>query len=244
MDPGTVKATAPRLALLAMLVAGIAAFFSLGAHETFTFEHLVSHKDALVGWAQTHSVLAPFAFVAAYLSLGLFGLPGSTVLNVTSGLLFGFREGLLLVMLAGTLASSLAFLSFRYLFRGFVEPRVQRRFPDLEEGLKREGLYFVFGLRLVPVIPFSLTNLILAVSPVPFSTYLWVTLLALFPRYLLYVYAGTQLGNVEELDDLYSPSVIGVLTLLAILPWTLKQVIRKLKGRFAKKTTPRGEGPR
>jgi uncharacterized membrane protein YdjX (TVP38/TMEM64 family) len=186
--------------------------------------------------------LAPIAFVAAYLMLGLFGLPGSTVLNVTSGLLFGLREGLLLVMLASTLASSLAFISFRYLFRGFVQAKVQGRFPELEEGLKREGLYFVFGMRLVPVIPFSVTNLILAVSPVPFGTYLWVTLLATFPRYLLYVYAGTQLGDVQDLEDFFSPSLIGVLTLLAVLPWALKQMMRKIKGRFVKKRGAAGEG--
>lgn len=235
MDPRPFKTNAARLALLAVLVAGVAAFFSLGANQAFTFEHLVSHKDALVALAGAHCVLAPITFVAVYLLLGLFGLPGSTVLNVTAGLLFDLREALPLVMLASTLASSLAFISFRYLFRDFVRAKVQRRFPEMEEGLKREGFYFVFGMRLVPVIPYSLTNLILAVSPVPFGPYILGTLSGMFPRYLLYVYAGTQLGDVQDLDDLFSASLIGALTLLAVLPWALKQTMRKLQRRFRDK---------
>jgi uncharacterized membrane protein YdjX (TVP38/TMEM64 family) len=235
MDLGLLKKNALRLALLAVLTVGIAVFIFLGGHRALTFEQLVAHKDALIGSADTHPVWALVAFVAAYLILGLFGLPGSTVLNLTAGLLFDFREGVLLVILASTLGSSLAFFSFRYLFRSFVEARVQRRFPNLEEDLRREGAYFVFAMRLFPIIPYSFTNLVLAVSPVSFLVYLGVSLLALLPRYLLYVYAGTHLGDVQDPDDLFSPSLIGVLALLAVLPWVLKWAAPRIKSRFMKK---------
>jgi uncharacterized membrane protein YdjX (TVP38/TMEM64 family) len=148
--------------------------------------------------------------------------------------LFGFAKGLLLVMLASTLASAMAFFCFRYLFRNYVDQMVRRRFPKLVEDLEREGAYFVFAMRLFPVIPFSLTNMVLAVSPVRFLTYLWVSLLALLPRYVLYVYAGDNLGNVQNLNDLFSPYLIGVLAVLAVLPWMLKHLMPLLKRRFAK----------
>jgi uncharacterized membrane protein YdjX (TVP38/TMEM64 family) len=230
-----IRAQGLRLLMLAVLVSGVLVFLLLGGYREFTFEKLVARKDALVGLAAAHPVLAILAFVAAYLILGLFGLPGSTVLNLTAGLLFRFWLGLLLVVVASTLACSLAFLSFRYLFRSFVEAKARRFFPRLEQELQRQDAYFVFAMRLFPVIPYSFTNLVLAVSPVRFGTYLWVTLLAMLPRYLLYVYGGTHLGEVRDPDDLLSPSLIGVLAVLAVIPWALKWAAPRIRGRLGKK---------
>jgi len=231
LDNTLLKTNLPRLAVLTVLAAGVAAFVALGAYRAFTFEALVEHKDAFITWADAHPILAPAAFVAAYLLLGFFGLPGSTVLNLTAGLLFDFVQGLALAVLGSALASALAFFSFRYLFRDFVLAKVRDRFPRMEEGLRREGASFVFAMRLVPLVPYSATNLILAVSPVPFVTYLWVSALALLPRHLLYVYAGTHLGDVQDPDDLLAPWLIGVLALLAVLPWMTKQAARRMRTR-------------
>ena len=238
MDLRSLKTNLPRLAVLTVLVAGVVAFFVLGGYRVVTFDQLVDHKDAIIDWADAHTIVAPVAFVAAYLLLGFFGLPGSTALNILAGLLFDFVQGLLLVVLASTVASSVAFFSFRYLFRDYVLAKVRGRYPNLEDGLRREGFYFVFAMRLVPLVPYSATNLILAVSPVPFVTYLWVSLLAMSPRYLLYVYAGTHLGDVQDPDDLFSPALIGVLAVLAVLPWATKYVARRIRG-----TKQPGEAP-
>lgn len=231
----SLKTNIPRLAWLSLLVAGIGLFFFLGGHHTLTFDQLVANKDALIDRADAHPILAPVAFVMVYLILGLFGLPGSTMLNLTAGLLFDFWEGLILVILSSLLASILAFLSFRYLFRSYVEDKVRSRFPSLEEDLRREGAYFVFALRLLPVIPFSFSNLVLAVSPVSFLTYIAMTALALLPRHALYVYAGLHLGDLQDPDDLYSPALIGVLAVLALLPWFLKWAAPRMKAKFARK---------
>ncbi len=229
MDLTLTKKTAPRIALLAVLITGIAAFFLLGGYRELTFEHLVEHKDEMVGIARAHPVAASLSFVGAYLVLGLFGLPGSTMLNITAGVLFQFWIGLSLVTLSSTLASALAFFSFRYLFRSYVDARVRSRFPKLEEDLEREGGYFVFAMRMFPVIPFSVTNLVLAVSPVRFLPYLYLSLLGLLPRYLLYVYTGDNLADIQHPDDLLSPSLVGVLALLAVLPWFLKWAVPRFK---------------
>ncbi len=220
-----------RPVLVGVLAAGIAMFFILGGYRFLSFHRLVADKDALIAWADAHTVLAPAAWVAAYLVLGLFGLPGSTVLNVSAGVLFDFRRGLLLVVFASTLASSLAFLSFRYLFRDFFEARLRRRFPTMIEGLEREGVYFVFALRLLPVVPYSAANFLLAISPLRFWPCLFVSLLALLPRYLLYVYAGTHLGDIESPSDLWSPTLIGALALMAVMPWLVHWAAARLKRR-------------
>ena len=222
-------AKVPRLLLLAVLAAGVAVFLLMGGTRFLSFDELVAHKDDLIAWADARPVLAPAAWVAAYLLLGLFGLPGSTILNLSAGLLFDFQKGLLLVVGTSTLASSLAFLSFRYLFCDFVETRLQHRFPHVVEGLEREGLYFVFTLRLLPVIPYSVTNLLLAVSPVRFWPCLAVSLVALMPRYLLYVYAGTHLGDLESPGDLWSPKLIATLSFLGVLPWILHRALPHMK---------------
>ena len=215
--------------LVALLGAGIATFFLAGGSRLLSFEQLVSHKEALIAWTDARPVLAPTVWVLSYLALGLFGLPGSTVLNLAAGLLFDFREGLLLVVTTSTLASSLAFASFRYLFRDFVEAKARRRFPAVVEGLEREGLYFVFTLRLLPVIPYSATNLVLAISPVRFWPCLVVSLVGLLPRYVLYAYAGSHLGNVERVEDLWSPRLVGALAALAAVPWLVHLAARRRK---------------
>jgi len=225
------KPNAVRLLLLALIAAGAVAFLLAGGYRFLSFNNLVAHKDAVIDWADARPLLAPGVWVAAYLVVGLFGLPGSTVLNLSAGLLFDFWEGLLLVVAGSTLASGLAFLSFRYLLGNFVEERMRRRFPRLLEGLEREGVYFVLTLRLVPVIPFSATNLILAMSPVRFAPFLVFSLLGLLPRYLIYVYAGAHLGDVQNPNDLWSPPLVGVLAALALLPWLVKSILRQTKHR-------------
>jgi uncharacterized membrane protein YdjX (TVP38/TMEM64 family) len=214
--------------------AGLAAFFALGGPRLLTFAELVAHRDELVALAASHEGWAPVVFVAAYLAVGLLGLPGSTVLNLLAGVLFGFWRGVLLVMIANTLAASVALLLFRYLFRPWVEALVGKRFPTVLAGLRQESVYLVFALRMVPVIPFAVTNVVLAVSPVPFLTCGWVTLVALLPRFLLYVYAGTQMGGIKEVDDLLSPSLIAALALLAVLPWGVRGMVGALKRRHAR----------
>ena len=229
-----------RSVLLVILTVGIAAFLLAGGYRFLSFRNLVANKDALIAWANAHTVLAPVAWVAAYLALGLFGLPGSTMLNVSAGLLFNFQMGLLLVVSASTLASSLAFLSFRYLFRDFFEARLRRRFPAMIERLEGEGLYFVFALRLLPVIPYSASNFLLAISPLRFWPCLLVSLVALLPRYLLYVYAGTHLGEIQNPGDLWSPSLIGAFSLLGLVPWLTHRATARLnRGRPSLDRDPR-----
>ena len=235
MDRGLLRANALRLVLLALLSGGVAAFFLLGGYRHFSFEYLKEHKDTFIRWAEASPWLTEALFLAAYLVLGFFGLPGGTILNLCAGLLFDFWKGLALIMVSSTSASALAFGSFRYLFRDFVESRVRKRFPAVEEGLEREGAYFVFTLRLLPMIPYSLTNLVLAVSPVHFVPYLWVTLVAMLPRYVLYAYAGTRLGDVENPHDLLSLPLVSVLAVLAVLPWLLKKVHAKFRRKHAKR---------
>ena len=229
MKPPWPELTPLRLLMLVLIVAGGVAFLLAGGLRLLTFDNLVAHKDALIEWADARPHMAPGVWMAAYLVLGLFGLPGSTVMNLSAGLLFGFREGLLLVAVGSTLASAVAFVSFRYLLWDLVEERMRRRFPHLLEGLEREGSYFILTLRLLPVIPFSVTNVILAISPVRFVPFLVYSLLGLLPRYLLYVYAGTHLGEVENPADLWSLPLVGVLALLAVLPWLIKGVLGRTK---------------
>jgi uncharacterized membrane protein YdjX (TVP38/TMEM64 family) len=224
-----IRANRLRLALFGALVLGVGAFFVSGGHNLLSFGQLVAHKDQIVSQAAEHPFEAALAFLGAYLVLGLFGLPGNTVLYLAAGLLFGFANGLVLVLVGSTLASSLAFLSFRYLFGDFVEKWVKRRFPKLEKELARDDAFVVFSTRVLPVLPYSSANLILAVSPVRFAWYVAMTLVGLMPRYLLYVHAGTDLSALKDPNDLFSTSLVGALLLLAVLPWIFKWLFGKIK---------------
>jgi uncharacterized membrane protein YdjX (TVP38/TMEM64 family) len=220
-----------RLILVLVLLAGVVAFVALGGLNLLDFQQLVGHKDALVAFAAEHPFGSAMGFLGCYLVLGFFGLPGNTVLYLSAGLLFGFGNGLTLVLVGSTAASSLAFFSFRYLFRSFVEGKVRKRFPDLENQIKDNDAFFIFTMRVLPGFPYSFINFVLALSPVRFIPYVAVSLIGLMPRYLLYVHAGTDLGNVKNPNDLVSPSLIAVLCALALLPWAAKWLVAKIGGK-------------
>lgn len=194
----------------------------LGGSKVLKFEFLVSQKEGLKSFVQANPILGVGAYMLAYVALGAFCLPGATVLHISGGVLFGFWPGLLLVCLASTGGTIFGFLTSRFLLRDLVARRASGKLKEIEGGIAQEGGLFVFALRLLPVVPYSVINMILGICPISFVTYVWVSLVASLPRYVLYVMTGTQLDKVRSFEDLFSPGLLATLTLLGLLPLALK----------------------
>jgi uncharacterized membrane protein YdjX (TVP38/TMEM64 family) len=232
--PGTAQEKAsprrPRLAarwlLAAVLVLAVVAFYTRGLHRYLSWDYLRTHLDILHAEVQQHLLLALLVFFLVYVGVTALSLPAAGVLSLVAGALFGRWLGTAVVSLAATTGATLAFLSSRYLLRDFVQHRFGDRLRPLNEGVERDGAYYLFSLRLVPLFPFFLVNLGMGLTRMRLRTFVWVSLLGMLPGTFLYVNAGTALAGIDSPRDVLSPAVLVSLALLGLAPLGLRQLVR------------------
>lgn len=185
------------------------------------------------------------AFVLYVAVTGL-SLPGAAILSLAYGWMFGFWPGLILVSVSSTTGATMAFLTSRYLLRHLIQQWFGERLARLNAAFEREGAYYLFTLRLIPLFPFFVVNAGMGLTPISIGTFWWVSQVGMLPATAIYVYAGTQLPGLEELQNpsatkLVSPQLLVALTLLGLFPLVMK----KIMSRFAKPTgnTPDAASP-
>lgn len=176
------------------------------------------------------AVLLGFAFYVVVTGLSL---PGALLMTLAFGWLFGFWKGLIVVSFASTTGAFFAFLSSRYLFRKRFERLLGDRLRTFQEAIHREGAYYLFSLRLIPVVPFFVVNVALGLTAIPAHTYWWVSQLGMLPATAVYVYAGTSLPGLEDLKNpsvtkILSPQLLLALVLLGLFPLVLKKLFSRM----------------
>lgn len=211
----------PWLRLIArlLLVAVIVTLLVIGLRHGMSLQTLKGSRHTLLAMNAAHPLSFAAAFFGLYVLATAISLPVAELMTVAAGALFGWLEGTLLASFASTLGATLAMLSSRSLFRDWVRRHAGERLKRMERGVARDRAFYLFSLRLVPAIPFFLTNLLAGLVPMKLRTYWWVSQLGMLPATLLYVAAGTQLGQITSLSSLLSPTLIGALMLIALLPW-------------------------
>lgn len=209
---------------------------------------LVAEPDltALRGWlVQAESLRAahPLAlaagFFALYVAVTAVSLPFAVCLTLLGGALFGFWAALLLVSFAASVGATLAFLVARYLARDWVHGRLGPRAARIEAGLARDGAFYLFSLRLIPVVPFFAVNLAFGLTPMRAATFYAVSQLGMVPGTAAYVFAGTQLAQIDSLSGILSPGVVAALVTLGLLPWIARGVLRLIAGARRRARWPR-----
>ena len=222
-----------KLLILAALAAVMAAYFGFGLGQYLTFDGM---KAAVAGWDAFYSenpavVLA--AFFLAYVAVTAASLPGAAIMTLAAGALFGLVVGTVLVSFASTLGAGLAFLSARYVLRDGLEARFGERLRSINAGMERDGVFYLFSLRMIPVVPFFVVNLVMGLTRLPFITFLWVSQVGMLLGTIVYVNAGTQLARIDSLSGIASPALLASFALLGIAPWLAKLVIGALRARRA-----------
>lgn len=220
-----------RIVVGALLAVAIAALLVSASRHGLDLETLKASRQALLAEVAVHPLAAAAGFFGVYVLATAVSLPIATVLTLAGGVLFGLVEGAILVSSASTLGATLAMLVSRFLFRDFVRRHAGRYLPQLERGLQRDGAFYLFSLRLVPVIPFFLVDVLAGLTPIPLVTYWWVSQLGMLPMTLVYVNAGTRLATLSSPSDLLSPLLIGSLLGLAVLPWLARGALAWLGRR-------------
>jgi len=220
-----------RLAVAALFIVAIVAYFALDLQQYMNLDTLREQRDALLAWTQDHLLLALGVYMAVYVVMAALSVPGAAVLTLAGGALFGVLAGTIAVSFASTIGATLVFVAARFLFRDAIQKRFHKRLKKINAGVEKDGAFYLLALRLVPVFPFWVINLVMALTPIRTWTYYWVSQLGMLPATVVYVNAGTQLAQIDSVGDVLSPGLIGAFVLLGLLPLILRLTLRLLQAR-------------
>jgi len=220
-----------RFLVVAVLVALIAAFFAGGGHHYLSFASIKVQQAAILTYYAGHPWQTAAGFFLAYVAVTGLSLPGAAVMTLAAGAVFGLLWGTVLVSFASSLGATLACLASRFLLREWVQRRFGRQLRAVNEGVEREGGFYLFTLRLIPAVPFFVINLAMGLTPIRVATFYWVSQLGMLAGTLVYVNAGTQLAAIESPMDILSPGLIGAFALLGIFPLVAKKIVDVVKAR-------------
>jgi pyruvate/2-oxoglutarate dehydrogenase complex dihydrolipoamide dehydrogenase (E3) component/uncharacterized membrane protein YdjX (TVP38/TMEM64 family) len=235
------RTTLIRLLVATAVLGAIFAFFALGLQQQISLEALKARQHDLDAYRQTNPLLLAGAFLAIYVVVTALSLPAATLLTLAAGAVFGLIEGTVLVSFASSMGATLAFLASRFVLCDAVQQRYGKRLTAINEGVKREGAFYLFTLRLVPVIPFFVVNLVMGLTQLPVRTFYWVSQLGMLAATVVFVNAGTQLASLQSLSGILSPRIIGSFVLLGVFPLLAHWIVARINARrvYARWTRPK-----
>lgn len=220
-----------KIALLLIIVGAIAAFFYFDLGKYLTLEGLKAQQATLTAYVESNPWQTALAFFAVYVAVAALSLPGAAILTLVAGAIFGFSRGLVIVSFASSIGATLAFLSSRFLLRDWVQSKFGERLKPMNDGVAKDGPFYLFALRLVPLFPFFIVNLLMGLTPIKTIPFYWVSQIGMLAGTAVFVNAGTQLAQISSLKGILSPAIIGSFVLLGIFPIIAKKILDWLKGR-------------
>lgn len=220
-----------KLILLAVVALAIAAFFYFGLNQYLTLESFKARQADFAESYAANPLIFLGGFFCVYVAATALSLPGAAILTIAAGALFGLITGTILVSFASSIGATLAFVSSRFLFRDWVEGKFGDKLKGINEGLERDGAFYLFTIRMIPAFPFFVVNLLMGLTKIRVRTYYWVSQLGMLIATIVFVNAGTQLANLQPGQSLLSPALIGSFVALAIFPWIAKGLIAATKRR-------------
>jgi len=220
-----------KLILLAVFAILIASYFFFDLGQYLSLDYIKNQQASFDALYQENPALILGGFFLMYVLVTALSLPGAAIMTLAAGALFGFWVALLLVSFASSMGATLAFIASRFLFHDTVQQRFGDRLKKLNEGVRKDGAFYLFTLRLVPAFPFFVINLVMGLTPIKVRTFYWVSQVGMLAGTAVYVLAGTQLGQIESASGLLSPELIGAFVLLGIFPWIAKGIMARLQAR-------------
>jgi dihydrolipoamide dehydrogenase len=220
-----------KLVLLAVIVALVAAFFVFDLGRYFNLEYLKGQQAAIQAYYAENPAKTIAIYFFVYVAIAALSLPGAAITTLVGGAIFGTIVGTIIVSFASSIGATLAFLASRFLFRDYVQQKFGDRLRTINEGIEREGGFYLFTIRMIPAIPFFVVNLVMALTPIKTRTFYWVSQLGMFLGTIVFVNAGTQLARIDSLRGILSPQIIGAFVLLALLGLVSSRIVEFFKQR-------------
>lgn len=220
-----------KIALLGVIVAAIFSFFYFDLNSYLTLQGMKDSLDTFQSQIAQNPVLSIGVFFAIYVAVTALSLPGAAILTLAAGALFGLVQGLVIVSFASSVGATLAFLVSRFILRDTVRNKFKEKLKKIDEGVEKQGAFYLFTLRLVPVFPFFLINLLMGLTSLKTWTFYWVSQVGMLAGTAVYVNAGTQLAQIDSLSGIVSPGLIFSFVLLGIFPWIAKAIVAVVNRR-------------
>ena len=220
-----------KLLLVLAVLAFVAAFFFFDGGQYLSLGYLKSRQAELAGLYESHPWQVAGLFFCIYVLVTALSLPGAVIMTLAAGAIFGLTTGTLLVSFASSLGATLAFLASRYVLRDSVQARFGARLADINKGVEKEGAFYLFTLRLVPLVPFFVINLLMGLTRMKVGVFYLVSQLGMLAGTVVYVNAGTQLARIDSLRGILSPALLGSFVLLGVFPLVAKKIIDTIKQR-------------
>ena len=220
-----------RLLIIAALAALVAAYFFFGLGDYLTVEGIKQVAGDVGAYYERNPAQVIAGFFLVYVAVAAASLPGAAVMTLAAGALCGVLVGTIIVSFASTLGATLAFLASRYVLRDGIEARFGERLRTVNQGLERDGAFYLFTIRMIPLFPFFVVNLVMGLTRIGTWTFAWVSQVGMLLGTIVYVNAGTQLARIDSLSGIASPAVLASFALLGIAPWFAKAIIGWIKRR-------------
>ncbi|HDY8038813.1 TPA: TVP38/TMEM64 family protein [Vibrio vulnificus] len=201
--------------------------------QYLTLDNAKAQQLALNSFIEKNFLFASISYFVIYVGLTAFSVPGATVVTLLGAALFGFWYSLLLVSFASTIGATIAFLSSRYLLKDWVQARFGDKLSAINQGVEKDGAFYLFSLRLIPVFPFFLINLLMGLTPISIGRYYLTSQIGMLPGTAVYLNAGTQLADINSLSGILSPTVLASFALLGVFPIAVKWIMSKFRPQLS-----------
>jgi uncharacterized membrane protein YdjX (TVP38/TMEM64 family) len=220
--------------LIAIFSIAVVFFFAFDFQQYFSLEYLKSSKALFSSYYMNNPLLMLGGFFMIYVIMTAFSLPGAVWMTLGGGAFFGLLSGTIVVSFASTIGATLAMLISRFLLRDWIQGRFKQQMQTINSGIEKDGGFYLFTLRLLPVVPFFVINMGMGLTPLRAFTFYWVSQLGMLPGTLVYINAGSELAKIESLGDILSPTLIGSFVLLGIFPLLVKKLISFIETKRGK----------
>ena len=217
-----------RLVLLLVIGVLIGLFFAFDLSQYLTLTFLKEVRTAATAFVAENPSLSTLGFFGIYVLVTGLSLPGAALMTLAAGAIFGFWWGLAIVSFASTIGATIAMVISRSLLRDWVQAKFSQQLATVNEGLQRDGGFYLFSIRMVPLLPFFIINLVMGLTHISAWQFYWVSQTGMFAGTIFFVFAGTQLAQVSSIGDVLSPGLIGALTLLGLFPLIARKTIQWL----------------
>ena len=220
-----------KIIILLVIAILIACVFIFDLHQYLDFSYIKSKQQAISDYYQANPLQSILLFFVIYVIVTGFSIPGASILSLLAGAIFGLLLGSVLVIFGATIGATIAFWLARYLLGNSIQEKYADKLKTINEGVKKDGAFYLLTLRLIPIFPFFVINVLMGLTPMRTITYLLTSFFGMLAGTIIYVNVGTQLASLESVSGILTPKIWGALILLAIFPWIAKFVIRFIKSR-------------
>lgn len=227
------KGLAQKLTVLLAVACVLLAFVYWDLDRYLSLDYLKASQERFGALYEAHRLAVIGGYMAIYIVATALSFPGAVVMTLAGGAFFGLVLGTVVVSVSSTVGATLACLVARTLLRDWVQRRFGEKLQVIDDGIRREGGFYLFTLRLIPIFPFFVINLVMGLTSMRLFTFFWVSQLGMLPTTIVFVNAGKELAKIDSLSGILSPTLIASFVLLGLFPLAVKKVLPYLKPRFS-----------